>query len=203
MTAPRETNPPHNHRGTTSPVGRPRLVTWLRARFRCTSSTEMVSAVTGSPRVVSVPEGFWMVFPGQPPSGNAGNAARAKNRIQAEARRYPIPPSLLKGSLYLRLVWFHSKAAGGDVDNAFKRLQDALKGLVYADDSSVVKVAGEKVDLRQGYELVPGNTPQQVLDDVADAIATSMNHFVFLEVGALPSAQSPKVVFGPIDGGAR
>ena len=38
----------------------------------------------------------------------------------------------------MRLAYFHVDAAAGDLDNIIKPIQDALKGIVYADDRQVI-----------------------------------------------------------------
>ncbi len=38
----------------------------------------------------------------------------------------------------LRVAYFHVSGAAGDLDNIVKPIQDALKGIAYADDSQVV-----------------------------------------------------------------
>lgn len=38
----------------------------------------------------------------------------------------------------MRIAYFHVDSAVGDLDNIVKPIQDALKGIAYADDSQVV-----------------------------------------------------------------
>lgn len=52
----------------------------------------------------------------------------------------------------IRIVYFHDEAPL-DVDNMIKPIQDALCGVVYADDSQVADTHGSRRDLNGKYQL--------------------------------------------------
>ncbi|HEX3067808.1 MAG TPA: RusA family crossover junction endodeoxyribonuclease [Thermoanaerobaculia bacterium] len=58
-------------------------------------------------------------------------------RQAGEEAAHGLPPSALD-TFVLRVAYFHVSGAAGDLDNIVKPIQDALKGIAYADDSQVV-----------------------------------------------------------------
>jgi hypothetical protein len=57
-------------------------------------------------------------------------------------------------SLVLRIAYFHVDSPAGDLDNIVKPIQDALKGIAYADDRQVVDLVASM--RRKGFsEDVP------------------------------------------------
>lgn len=107
---------------------------------------------------------------------------------------------MLQGDLYARIVWFHARQESGDSDNILKPILDALAGVVYRDDHTVVKCVSERIDLRQDYSLSDADVLPEVYDDLISLIGQRRDHILYVEVGIVPLR---RVVFGPIDGGAR
>lgn len=104
---------------------------------------------------------------------------------------------MLDGELYARIVWFHDRQSG-DVDNIVKPILDALEGVVYRNDRSVVKCSSERVELRQDYRLSDAGVPRGVYDELIGLLGQNHSNILYVEVGRITSRQ---VNFGPIDGG--
>ena len=79
---------------------------------------------------------FWMLLPRRPiaaknPNPNYTQALRDAAAVRMNGR------GAFSGSLYARVVWMHRTATTQDVDNILKRILDALKGVVFADDFAI------------------------------------------------------------------
>ncbi len=96
------------------------------------------------------------VIPGQPVSSQARRRDRvrewegfvqscAKNAIASEFR-------MTSSSISLVLYYFHTDVPL-DIDNFIKPIQDALIGVVYADDASITDLTIRKRDLRGSYKI--------------------------------------------------
>ena len=64
--------------------------------------------------------------------------------------------SLLSAPLYSRIIWFHKydTKGQGDIDNIAKRIHDALKGIVFADDAAITHTLAIRVDVTADYEIL-------------------------------------------------
>jgi hypothetical protein len=69
--------------------------------------------------------------------GDARNRWQERVRQAGKAAATGPAPSATD-AFVLRVAYFHVDAAAGDLDNIVKPIQDALKGIAYADDSQVV-----------------------------------------------------------------
>lgn len=62
---------------------------------------------------------------------------------------------MLVGDLYSRIIWFHKyRTTQGDVDNVAKRIHDALKGVLFADDGTITHSMTVRVDATERVELM-------------------------------------------------
>ncbi len=77
------------------------------------------------------------------------------------------------------VVWYFFKDGGLDVDNMIKPILDALKGVIYEDDSDVSQVIGRKTELASGLR-VQGATLS------LDQALTTGSDFVFIKVDGPP-----------------
>lgn len=74
-------------------------------------------------------------------------------RQAGEEAAHGLPPSALD-TFVLRVAYFFVDAPAGDLDNIVKPIQDALKGIAYADDKQVVDLVASM--RRKGFsEDVP------------------------------------------------
>jgi Holliday junction resolvase RusA-like endonuclease len=72
------------------------------------------------------------------------------------------------------IVYFYEGAPAGDIDNKIKPILDALKKVVYDDDSQVVEVRAVKQDIDGSYRVGPGRALALALSAGSD--------FVYIEV---------------------
>ena len=111
---------------------------------------------------------------------------------------------LMVGRLYIRINWFFSKPGGPDIDNIIKSIVDAMRTIVYVDDSTFVKALACKHDLRNGIPpLSDKNIPldvSDVFDELVEQLGTLHDSILYIEVGQV---QSDRVEFGQIDGGSE
>lgn len=103
---------------------------------------------------------FEVMVPGVPASSQAKSRSKAawKRAVTSKAQAV-LGTSALPAAceVEIRIVYFHDEAPL-DVDNMIKPIQDALCGVVYADDSQVADTHGSRRDLNGKYQL-RGLTP--------------------------------------------
>ncbi len=123
--------------------------------------------------------------------------------IRKEAKaRYTDEP-LESYNLYARIVWFARKrGVGPDVDNIFKRILDALEGIVYVKDRQIRQCLATRIDIEKEaeYTLSDRHIPDDLYERLVNFLGSWNGDILFIEVGQLTSQQA---VFGPIDGGAH
>jgi endodeoxyribonuclease RusA len=118
--------------------------------------------------------------------------------IRNEAKaRYTDEP-LESNNLYARIVWFARKKGGPDVDNIFKRILDALEGIVYAADRQIRQCLATRIDIGEGkeYTLSDRHIPEDLYEKLVNLLDSWDSDILFIEVGQLTSQE---VVFGKID----
>ncbi len=108
--------------------------------------------------------------------------------------------AVVSDRLYIRIVWFTRKKGGPDVDNITKPIVDAMKGIVYKDDSLISQCLSVRIDLEKPYKVSNDNISDDDYQELVDAINLGGEDVLYIEVGNIISQQA---VFGPIDGGAR
>jgi hypothetical protein len=102
--------------------------------------------------------------------------------------------------LYARIIWFHRYETSQDVDNIIKPILDALGGIWFHSDFKIAQCLASRIDIRETYELVDTNIPDEVYDELLALLNSAEADILYLEVG--PIAWQ-RVVFAPIDGGRR
>lgn len=141
-----------------------------------------------------------MVIPRRPRSANATFNPKYAAAVQVVAARVMASEIPLEGDLYVRVIWLHQVATEGDCDNIAKRTLDALKGIVFTDDSSIVRCFTARVDLRESptisYTSIPVGTLGEADTELLTLIASGEPHLQYIEVGPVTRND---VVFGPID----
>jgi hypothetical protein len=116
--------------------------------------------------------------------------------IKKEAKvRYTDEP-LDSDNLYVRIVWFARKKSGPDVDNIFKRILDALEGIVYRTDRQIRQCLATKIELAKPYTLSTRHIPDDLYGRLVVLLDSSVSDILFIEVGQVTSQE---VVFGEID----
>lgn len=128
---------------------------------------------------------FEFVVDGPPVSQQTRRRERLhlwKGIVRQEAERYwssrdlPVP-----GYIMLKVTYFYD-GIGMDVDNIVKPIQDALKGLVYFDDSQVTDMLSRKRDLSGSF----------VLNDVSRTLAEGLtrgSEFLHIMVERAPDQE--------------
>jgi hypothetical protein len=144
---------------------------------------------------------FAVVVARRPPSGSKGRNRKFQEALGAHAQTVWGTQPRLTGDLYTRIVWFCRAATTQDVDNIAKNVLDALKGVVFDDDVSIVQCLSCKVDLRRDYVVSDKNLPAESYDELLRLLADpNLKDVLYIEVGPVPGQ---KAVFGLIDGGAE
>jgi hypothetical protein len=116
--------------------------------------------------------------------------------IKKEAKaRYTDDP-VESDNLYVRIVWFARKKSGPDVDNIFKRILDALEGIVYRTDGQIRQCLATKIELAKPYTLSTHHIPEDLYGRRVVLLDSSVSDILFIEVGQVTSQG---VVFGEID----
>ena len=85
------------------------------------------------------------------------------------------------------------------MDNIIKPIVDALKGIIYKDDSLISQCLSVRIDLEKPYQVSNDNISDDY-QEMVDLINSGGKDVLYIEVGNTISQQA---VFGPIDGGAR
>jgi len=144
---------------------------------------------------------FAMVL-AQRPLSSAGEAKHSyMDSLARAARANWRDTPRLDGPLYIRIVWVYADKTTQDVDNIAKRILDALKGIVYDDDHSVVKCLTEKISAAENYTLAAENRPEPAVNGRLEEMlfeVPPLPDVLYIEVGPVTSR---RFVFGPIDGG--
>jgi len=119
-----------------------------------------------------------------PRSANKGPRPEYTRAI-AEAARQHYAGDLVTGPLYSRIIWFHKyESLQGDADNIAKRIHDALKGVLFADDRIVTHTMSIRVDASQPVDIVSGPD----LDSAGRSLAISLadetvRDILYIELG--------------------
>jgi crossover junction endodeoxyribonuclease RusA len=127
---------------------------------------------------------FEFTVEGPPVSQQAGNRARLqewRNRVATAAGEYwPHGDPPLNGSLQITVVYYHDGIViRMDNDNMVKPIQDALIGLVYADDSQITDTRVRKTK-RRGPFIVQRLSPMLAAAFVRD------EEFIYIRVEKAP-----------------
>ena len=116
--------------------------------------------------------------------------------IKKEAKaRYRVEP-LESDNLYVRIVWFARKKGGPDVDNIFKRILDALEGIVYRTDGQIRQCLATKIELAKPYTLSTRHIPDDLYERLVVLLDSYDGDILYIEVGQVTSQE---VLFGEID----
>ncbi len=111
------------------------------------------------------------------------NPGYARQIVEAALHRYGGP--VLDGPLYSRILWFHKYATTqGDVDNIAKRIHDALKGVLFADDGTITRTMTARIDASERFELVADPNDPSVTEALSQSLADwSVSDILYIEVG--------------------
>ena len=112
---------------------------------------------------------FEFVIGGTPVSQQARRRERVRawtQEVRSVARQYWDAQPSVAGAVAVRITYFYDRTPL-DVDNVAKPILDALKGLVYSDDSQVADLLCRKRDLNA--ELRIRNASATLLDSLRDA----------------------------------
>jgi len=151
--------------------------------------------------MTDVPTTFLMVEPIKPLSGNA--KGRSKERFMLEIRNaannvWSADYGLLTDHLYARITHLCSPGQGSlvDVDNTAKRILDALKLVVIADDKYICQCLQSRVLIDwEGFDLNTIANPDILTAIIANANA---DHILIVEIGNQPGGQ-PLIRSGPVE----
>ena len=106
--------------------------------------------------------------------------------------------ALLDGPLYSRIIWFHKVAsAQGDIDNIAKRIHDALKTVVFADDEVITHTIAIKVNTVSDVEIAEESGSAEAFLELSERLADpAASDVLYIEVGR---QQSKRIRLGPVD----
>jgi len=96
--------------------------------------------------------------------------------------------------LYSRIYYFHRGNRTVDTDNVNKPILDALKGIVFADDSQVKWCMVAKIDIATNPIVDSEGLPEQWFEQLSEALTDDTRHdIIFIEIGEYLDA---KIFFG-------
>ena len=104
-------------------------------------------------RIVKAAE-YRFVVPGKAVSFRSHRAEEYKRKVRESARGLFKGPR--KGSLDVRLDYFHTTGRRMDMDNISKCVLDSLTGLAYVDDQQVVLQSSVAHDLTTDVQIADG-----------------------------------------------
>ena len=143
---------------------------------------------------------FAMSIAIRPKSSNKRHAKyEAGLTAEATSRYQGIP---ISGKFFVRVLWFHRTPLlqdDADTDNISKPIVDALRGVVYTDDSMVVKRLAQRIDMTGGLgsiTLRDKGAPAGAIDDLLVLLGGPAPHVVYVEVGLIDTED---VSLGVID----
>ena len=132
---------------------------------------------------------FAMSIAIRPKSSNKRHA-KYESRLRAEAASCH-QGGPISGKFFVRVLWFHRVPLlqdDADTDNISKPIVDALRGVVYTDDSMVVKRLAQRVDMTGGLGSVTlrdKGAPAGAIDELLALLGGSEPHVVYVEVGLM------------------
>jgi hypothetical protein len=141
-----------------------------------------------------MPMEFWMLLPRRPIAANKNMNPKYAQALRDAASSRMNGRATLRGSLYARVVWMHRVATRQDVDNIIKRILDALKGVVFADDFAVTHCMSARIDARAGLTFDATRIDADVYAALLSMYATETDHMLYVEVGCA----DPIMTTGPL-----
>jgi len=135
-------------------------------------------------------------LPSRPRSLNAKVKESYAKAIR-EAAQQKYSGGLTSGALYSRIIWFHKyRSTQGDADNIAKRIHDALKGIVFADDGVITHTMTARVDATVDVEVIADTNHPDVAADLAQSLGNpEVRDVLYVEVG---HQTNPQVYLGPL-----
>jgi hypothetical protein len=104
---------------------------------------------------------------------------------------------VLPKPLYARIIWFELRRDREDVDadNIPKRILDALKGLVFQDDDSIVRCLAIKTlaDAAGEFEINAVQIPSATMLATLQGMLGTEPNVLYVEIGPVTD---PTIVFG-------
>jgi hypothetical protein len=139
---------------------------------------------------------FIMVIPERPRSLGSEQYRGYQARLREKARAGFTGRAPLRGDLYMRILWLHTQPTTLDIDNIAKRILDALKGIVYDDDNTIVMCLLQRLRYTMTVEIVSRpDTPSEVIDELNGLMEQRRRDILCIEVGQVRERQ---IVFGPV-----
>ncbi len=103
----------------------------------------------------------------------------------ATAARDQYDGPLLTDPLYSRIIWFHKYVSTqGDADNIAKRIHDALKGVLFADDRLITHSLAVRVDATRQIEIVADALHPTAAASLVERLSDpSVRDILYIELG--------------------
>ena len=135
-------------------------------------------------------------LPRKPRSSNASVNPKYMQAIREAAQKHYTGDLTLE-ALYSRIIWFHKyKTSEGDTDNIAKRIHDAIKDVVFADDRVITHTMAVRVDATEAIEIVPDpDYPSAAVDLVQSLSDPVIRDILYIELGIQTES---KIRLGPI-----
>jgi len=140
---------------------------------------------------------FALVLPFRPISSQSSGRVAYQARVRRAAVEAFGDRSPLEGPLYARVTYLHLGPSTQDIDNILKRLLDALKGVVYADDGTIRQCLVERIAIAERFVVAQQHQPPGIVGQLIGLLAAEHPHITYIEVG---HATDQVVWFGPIRG---
>ena len=121
-----------------------------------------------------VPEIHFVVV-GTPRAPRAYTAPGYRQQVAREAARHFDTP-LAERNIVLVIRHFYTSRNILDLDNLQKTVFDALKGVVYIDDSQIVRVTAERYNISPSYGVEDVTADEiEALDQGADFVSITVS----------------------------
>jgi hypothetical protein len=131
---------------------------------------------------------FGLVLPFRPISLQGAGRLKYQVRLKEHALIAFAGREPLRGKLYVRVIYFHRvMRKKADVDNIIKPILDALKGVVFADDSAIRQCYAESIYIPDGFVLGESKEASPIFDELLRLVGDErIEHFMYIEVGIAP-----------------
>ncbi len=131
------------------------------------------------------------------PLSSAAKLSRGYNHAISEAARVHYDGPLLSKALYSRIIWFHKyRSSQGDADNIVKKVHDALKNVLFADDRIITHTLAVRVDASELVEIEPDPDNPTGAEALAESIGDpAVRDVLYIEIGIQTES---KIYLGPV-----
>jgi hypothetical protein len=131
------------------------------------------------------------------PLSSTAKLSRGYTTAISEAAKRHYTGPLLSNALYSRIIWFHKyRSYKGDADNIIKKVHDALKDVLFADDRVITHTMAVRVDASDVVEIEPDPDNPIGAEALSESIGDpEVRDVLYIEIGLQTES---KIYLGPI-----